>query len=80
MSDNILIINFDAKTKDGMIARNIRYKPSMSSQSLYRDFPNILFIPTIKIKKSDFSSKLGPDDIKKIFLSPRLPRNSSKMS
>ena len=70
MSDNILIINFDAKTKDGMIARNVRYKPSMSSQSLYKDFPNILFIPTIKIKRSDFSFKLGPDDIKKIFLSP----------
>lgn len=70
MSSNILIINFDAKTKDGLIAKNKRYKPAMSNEELYSMFPNILFIPTIRLKKSYFDKMLGEEDIKKIFLSP----------
>lgn len=69
MSDNILIINFDAKTKDGLIAQNMKYKPVMSNEVVYQKFPNILFVPTLKIKKSDFPS-MSDDDIKNVFLSP----------
>lgn len=70
MSTNILIINFDASTLQGIIKKDQRYKPSMSNPSLYSSFPNILFIPTIRLRKGLFDKDLGEDDIKKIFLSP----------
>ena len=42
----------------------------MSNPSLYSKFPNILFIPSIKLTKELLDTNLGEDDIKKIFLSP----------
>lgn len=70
MTTNILNIRFDASTIQGNITKNKIYKPIMSNPSLYSSFPNILFIPTIRLKKNLFESNLGEDDIKKIFLSP----------
>ena len=70
ISDNILKITFTASTVDGSIMKNENYKPFMSNPSIYKEFPNILFIPSIKITRGLFDSNLGEDDIKKIFLSP----------
>ena len=70
ISDNIFKITFTASTVDGTIMKNETYTPSMSNPSIYNNFPNILFIPSIKITKDLFDSNLGEDDIKKIFLSP----------
>ena len=48
----------------------MEYKPTFSNPQLYSQFPDILFIPTIKLTKKMFAdSNLGEDDIKKIFLS-----------
>jgi hypothetical protein len=69
MSNNILKVTFDASTVNGTIIKDMRYSPSMSSPTLYSQFPNILFIPSIKISKELFDEGLGDDDIKKIFLS-----------
>lgn len=69
MSNNILKITFDASTINGTIIKEMRYSPSMSSPTLYSQFPNILFIPSIKITRDAFDPSLGDDDIKKIFLS-----------
>lgn len=68
MMSNILKITFDASTIKGSIIKNMNYIPSMSEPQLYNTFPNILFIPSIKLKKDLFDKDLG-DDIKKIFLS-----------
>lgn len=70
MSTNILVINFDASTLKGIIVKDQKYKPSMSNPTLYSSFPNLLFIPTIRLRKGLFDKNLGEDDIKKIFLSP----------
>ncbi|MDA7464024.1 hypothetical protein N8996_04460 [Candidatus Poseidonia alphae] len=70
MSNNILKIIFNASTIDGIIGKDIRYKPLMSNPTLYSSFPDILFIPTIKLSNKLFDKNLGEDDIKKIFLSP----------
>ena len=70
MSTNILVINFDASTLNGIIVKDQKYKPSMSNPTLYSSFPNLLFIPTIRLRKALFDKNLGEDDIKKIFLSP----------
>lgn len=70
MSTNILVVNFDASTLKGLIKKDQRYKPVMSNPSLYSSFPNILFIPSIRLNKGLFDKDLGEDDIKKIFLSP----------
>ena len=70
MNTNILTITFDASTIEGIIAKNLIYKPSMSNPVLYKSFPNILFIPTIRLSNGLFERNLGEDDIKKIFLSP----------
>jgi len=70
MSTNILVIKFDASTIKGVITKDQTYKPAMSNPSLYSSFPNILFIPTIRLKKEMFDKDLGEGDIKKIFLSP----------
>ena len=69
MSNNILKITFDASTINGIISKDIRYRPTMSNSVLYNSFPNILFIPSIKLKKNLFDKDLGDEDIKKIFLS-----------
>ena len=69
-SDNILKIKFNALTTNGIIVKNELYKPLMSNPKLYNEFPNILFVPSIKITKGLFENTLGDDDIKKIFLSP----------
>jgi len=70
MSDNILIIKFNASTNKGTIIKDETYKPSMSNPDIYSKFPNLLFIPSIKITPELFQKDLGEDDIKKIFLSP----------
>ena len=70
MSNNILKISFDASTINGIISKDIKYSPSMSNPQLYSSFPNILFIPSIKLRNSLFDKDLGEDDKKKIFLSP----------
>ena len=69
MSNNILKITFDASTLNGSIVQDMKYTPVMSNPQLYSMFPNILFIPTIKLKRELFDKDLGDDDIKKIFLS-----------
>jgi len=70
MSNNILKITFDASTIKGVISTDVNYSPNMSNPQLYNSFPNILFIPSIKLSNSLFDKNLGEDDIKKIFLSP----------
>lgn len=70
MSNNILKISFDASTINGIISKDIKYSPSMSNPQLYSSFPNILFIPSIKLRNSLFEKGLGEEDKKKIFLSP----------
>lgn len=70
MSSNILVIKFDASTLKGVIVKDQKYKPSMSNPTLYSSFPNLLFIPTIRLRKALFDKNIGEDDIKKIFLSP----------
>ena len=69
MNNNILKITFDASTINGIISKDIRYTPSMSNSVLYNSFPNILFIPSIKLGKNLFDKDLGVEDIKKVFLS-----------
>jgi hypothetical protein len=69
MSNNILKITFDASTINGTIVNDMTYSPTMSNPQLYSMFPNILFIPSIKLKGELFDKSLGDDDIKKIFLS-----------
>jgi len=69
MSNNILKITFNAATINGIILRNQTYTPSMSNPQLYDKFPNILFVPTIKLNNDMFNDYTGKDDIKKIFLS-----------
>lgn len=69
MSNNILKITFDASTINGTIVKDMTYSPVMSNPQLYSMFPNILFIPSIKLKRELFDKSLGDDDIKKIFLS-----------
>ena len=69
MSNNILKVTFDASTINGIIVKDMKYSPSMSNPKLYSLFPNIFFIPSIKLKRDLFDKNLGDDDIKKIFLS-----------
>jgi hypothetical protein len=69
MSNNILKVTFDASTINGVIVTDMKYSPSMSNPKLYSLFPNIFFIPSIKLKRDLFDNNLGDDDIKKIFLS-----------
>lgn len=69
-NDNVLKIKFNALTTNGIILKEEVYKPSMSNPKLYNEFPNILFVPSIKITRGLFANSLGDDDIKKIFLSP----------
>ena len=57
MSNNILKIIFNASTIDGIIGKDIRYKPLMSNPTLYSSFPDILFIPTIKLSNKLFDKK-----------------------
>ncbi len=71
-SDNVLKIRFDAFTNKGKLISNAPYLPSYSNPTLYNSYPNILFIPTVKLEKKYFDYDLGEDDIKKIFLAPGL--------
>lgn len=69
-SSNVLKIIFNLSTIRGEIINNMEYKPAFSNPQIYIQFPDILFIPTIKLTKEMFAdSNLGEDDIKKIFLS-----------
>ena len=69
-SNNVLKIIFNLSTIRGEIISNMEYSPALSNPQLYMQFPDILFIPTIKLTKKMFAdSNLGEDDIKKIFLS-----------
>lgn len=80
-SDNILIVNLNMNTNGGSIGQNIRYTPEMSNPQAYKEFPDILFIPTIKLEQKIFNqtvetmSHLGSFDKRKIFLSPTLFSN-----
>jgi|SaaInlV_150m_DNA_3_1039698.scaffolds.fasta_scaffold02029_8 hypothetical protein len=77
-SDNILIVNLNMNTNGGSVGNNIRYSPTMSNPQVYKEYPDILFIPTIKLEQTIFNqtvetmSKLGSFDKRKIFLSPAL--------
>lgn len=68
MNNNILKIKFDASTIDGIIEKNMTYRPSMSDPNLYSG-QSILFVPTINLDRDMFGSELSDNDIKKIFLS-----------
>jgi hypothetical protein len=80
-SDNILIVNLNMNTIGGSIGQNIRYTPEMSNPQVYTEYPDILFIPTIKLEQKIFNqtvetmSHLGSFDKRKIFLSPELFSN-----
>lgn len=80
-SDNILIVNLNMNTIGGSIGQNIRYTPEMSNPQVYTEYPDILFIPTIKLEQNIFNrtietmGQLGSFDKKKIFLSPELFSN-----
>jgi hypothetical protein len=69
MNNNILKIKFDAATIDGIIEKNVTYRPSMSDPNLYSGVQSILFVPTINLDREMFGSELSENDIKKIFLS-----------
>lgn len=69
MNNNILKIKFDASTIDGIIEKNMTYRPSMSDPNLYSALQSILFVPTINLDREMFGSELSENDIKKIFLS-----------
>ena len=69
MNNNILKIKFDASTIDGIIEKNMTYRPSMSDPNLYSGLQSILFVPTINLDRGMFGSELSDNDIKKIFLS-----------
>lgn len=80
-SDNILIVNLNMNTNGGSIGQNIRYMPEMSNPQVYAEYPDILFIPTIKLEENIFNQTvetigyLGSIDKRKIFLSPALFSN-----
>jgi len=80
-SDNILIVNLNMNTIGGSIGQNIRYTPEMSNPQVYTEYPDILFIPTIKLEQNIFNQtietmgQLGSFDKRKIFLSPELFSN-----
>lgn len=80
-SNNILIVNLNMNTIGGSIGQNIRYTPEMSNPQVYTEYPDILFIPTIKLEQKLFNqtietmSQLGSFDKRKIFLSPTLFSN-----
>ena len=69
MNNNILKIKFDASTIDGIIEKNVTYRPSMSDPNLYSYVQGILFVPTINLDREMFGSELSDNDIKNIFLS-----------
>ena len=81
VSSNILIVNLNMNTNGGSIGQNIRYTPEMSNSQVYKEYPDILFIPTIKLEQKIFNqtvetmSHLGSFDKRKIFLSPTLFSN-----
>jgi len=70
INNNVLTIVFNANTINGRIIENMIYSPSMSNPQLYTHFPNILFIPTIKLTAKLFGDNMSDDDMKKLFLSP----------
>ena len=74
MNNNILKIKFDASTIDGIIEKNMTYRPSMSDPNLYSG-QSILFVPTIILDRDMFGSELSDNDIKKIFLSTSQLKN-----
>lgn len=80
-SNNILVVNLNMKTVGGSIGQNIRYSPEMSNPRIYKEYPDILFIPTIKLEDNMFNqtietmSQNGSFDKKQIFLSPTLFSN-----
>jgi hypothetical protein len=80
-SDNILIVKLNMNTNGGSIGQNIRYSPDMSNLQVYKEYPDILFIPTIKLENDMFNktvetmSQLGSFEKRKIFLSPALFSN-----
>jgi hypothetical protein len=80
-SNNILIVNLNMNTNAGSVGNNIRYMPEMSNPQVYNEYPDILFIPTIKLEQKIFNqtvetmSQLGSFDKRKIFLSPALFSN-----
>tara|TARA_B110000967_G_C18888515_1_gene565665 strand:+ start:334 stop:1167 length:834 start_codon:yes stop_codon:yes gene_type:complete len=80
-SDNILIVNLNMNTNGGSIGQNIRYTPEMSNPQTYKEYPDILFIPTIKLEQKIFNQtietmgQLGSFDKRNIFLSPTLFSN-----
>ena len=65
MNNNILKIKFDASTIDGIIEKNMTYRPSMSDPNLYSGLQSILFVPTINLDRDMFGSELSDNDIKK---------------
>jgi len=69
-SSSILKLTFDASTIKHIISKDIKYTPTMSNPQLYSSFPDILFLPSIKLRNSLFDKGLGDEDIKKMFLSP----------
>lgn len=75
MNNNILKIKFDASTIDGIIEKNMTYRPSMSDPNLYSGLQSILFVPTINLDRDMFGSELSDNDIKKIFLSTSQLKN-----
>ena len=57
-SNNVLKIIFNLSTIRGEIISNMEYSPALSNPQLYMQFPDILFIPTIKLTKKMFDNDL----------------------
>ena len=70
---NILKITFNASTIDGIIVKDMNYTPSMSQPQLYNGFPNIVFIPTIKL-----SDNLLEDNAVFLFDKKTITKNDKK--
>lgn len=56
---NILKINFDARLKEGLIKRDSKYKPFMSSPNAYRMYDAIFFTPYVLITDNDLDAAIG---------------------
>lgn len=69
---HILIIDFDARIKEGIIKRNERYKPVMSSPNAYKLYNAIYFTPSVLISDKSLEEfigkKLSREDKQLIFL------------
>lgn len=56
---HVLLIDFDARIKEGIIRRQDKYKPSMSAPNAYRLYDAIYFTPAILITGKELDNFAG---------------------